>query len=492
MIRLFKERKSILAALFLGLMMLTLLLAGMPSREGKVVPAYLWPLAVTAFLLTLGVLIRKPSPVAVTGALLACWFVVCTLVNGDHYLEFNLRFVYGVVLTFGVGLPLFQVLEGKAREQWLTIVALCFALAALFMALVSTYACLKDCRVSIPGMEGEVGIISYRLYAFGKHPNEVGCLLNLGLLCWLMLAFRSRIMWQKVLCLFPLLPICFAMSLTVSRTAIAITSLALGGGCLVAITEKGTWKRWVIGVVVMAMVSGMALYVMMTGIPKLLPSGAPDANPVVIATVAPAEAAQPTATAAPMEETLATDTSTEDSQDADSAAPAVEPESAPIDTSRNHIWQRSFTDGMGTFSMRTEIWQSGIDYLKQNPRTLLLGNTDGQVARIPNRALDREIYHMHNTYLEVLLQAGIPGLVMFVFVLLSLLWYAAKQFFCTRTPAWRRVLAAAPVVMLICTLMEIYPSVSGHASDMMMFALIGAVIGYGRTKEKEIVLESQS
>lgn len=480
MIRLFKEKGSVLAALFLVLMMLTLLLVAMPSREAKIVPAYLWPLAVTAFALTVSALIRKPSLCGVAGIALACWFVVCTLVNGDHYLEFNLRFLYGVVLTFGVGLPLFQVLEGKNRDRWLTIIALCFALAALLVACVSTYACLTERRVTFPGLEGEIGIVSYRLYAFGKHPNEVGCLLNLGLLCWLMLAFRSRRVWQKVLCVLPFLPICFSMSLTVSRTAIAISALALGGGCLVAITEKGGWKRCGIGIVVMALVSGLALYGMMTGIPKLLPSGAPNANPVVAATVAPTEVPEATATAAPTEEPLV------------EATPALQPqnaEAAPTVAAHNHIWQRSFTDGLGTFSMRTEIWQSGIEYLKQNSRTLLLGNTDGQVARIPQRTLERDIYHMHNTYLEILLQTGIPGLVLYAFVLLSMLWYAAKQFFCAKVPAWRRVLAAAPVVMLICTLMEIYPSVSGHASDMMMLMLMGAVIGYGRTKEDDFLSE---
>lgn len=466
MIRTWKDKGNLLADIFLVLMLLTLLLAGMPSRELKIIPAYLWPMAVTVFVLTVGLLIRKPSPVGVTGALLACWFVVCTWVNGDHYLEFNLRYVYGVVLTFGVGLPLFQVLDGKTRDRWLTIIVLCFALAAALVALISAYACLKDCQISLPGLEGTIGIAAYRLYAFGKHPNEVGCMLNLGLLCWLMLAFQSRKGWLKALCILPILPICFAMSLTVSRTAITIAALALGGSCLVWVTERDGWKRWAFGIVLMALVSGFSLYGMMTGIPKILPSGAPKANPVVTDSIAPTEVPQPAAT--------------------------VAPESTPAEIAYNHIRQRSLTDDLGTFSMRTEIWQSGIDYLKQNPRTLLLGNTDGQVARIPYRALGREIYHMHNTYLEMLLQTGIPGLAMFGFVLLSMLWYAARQFFSQKTPAWRRVLAAAPVVMLVCTLMEIYPSVSGHASDMMMLTLIGAVIGYGRTKEAEPISEKQS
>ncbi len=460
-----KNQRNLLAGAFLALMMLTLVLVGMPSREGLLVSAYLWPAAIVLTLLTVVMLCKKPSLIGFVGVGLACWFWVCTIANGDHYLRFNLRFLYGVVLTFGVALPLFLLLEGKQRERWLTALVVCIAGAAVFVALLGSYACLMDRRIALPGMEGEIGIISYRLYGFGKHPNELGCLMNLGMLSLLILVFKSNKVLVKLGCLLAMLPICFAMSLTVSRTAIAVTALILGGGCLVATTVKGGWKRWIIGVVLMGAVFAVSLYSMLTVIPKLLPSGAP----VPAQTQAPAPVAG-------------------------EAADAAVPEQAPVshEERNGHIWQRSLTDGLGTFSMRTDIWKAGLEYIRQNPRTLLLGNTDGQVARIPQRLLGRPEYHMHNSYLEMLLQTGIPGLAAYLFIQLSMLWYAAKQFFSKNTPSWRKVLAAAPVAMLPCTLMEIYPAVSGHASDMMLLALTGAVIAYGRaatdTTEAERVL----
>lgn len=450
-----KNGKHFLAAGFVALVLLTLLLVGMPSREGKMIAAYLWPAAVALFVLTTLCQLERPSAAGIAGVLLACWFVVCTLVNGDHYLEFNLRFVYGVVVTFGIGLPLFQTLEGKNRERWLLVAMTVFGVLAAFVALLSTYACLRDRLLALPGMEGTIGITMYRLYAFGRHPNEVGCMLNIGLLCWLMLMFRVRSGWLKALCIAVLAPICFALSLTVSRTAIAIASLVLGGGCLVAVTQKKGWKRWLIGSLLMILVGAVSLYGMMTLIPQLLPSGATD-----------------------------TFVYQEDIEAGKYSQEELEAIQADNEERDGHIWQRGLTDGLGTFSMRTEIWQSGIEHIRQNPRTLLWGNTDGQVARIPYRALDREIYHMHNTYLEILLLSGVPGLVMYAFILICFLWQAARMFFNTETAAWQRVLAAAPVALLPCTLMEIYPSISGRASDMMMLALIGAVIGYGRSMGK--------
>lgn len=446
-----KNSKHILAAGFIVLMLLTLLLVAMPSREGKMIAAYLWPVAVALFIMMAIAHVNRPTPTGIVGLLMACWFIACTLMNGDHFLEFNLRFVYGAVLTFGVGLPLFQTLDGQAKDRWLMGIMVAFGTVAAFVGLISTYACLRDRLIALPGMEGTIGITMYRLYAFGRHPNEVGCMLNIGLLCWLTLLFRVRSAWVKMLCVLVLAPICFALSLTVSRTAIAIASLALGGSCLVAVTKKKGWLRWIVGSGLMAAVCAVALYGMMTFIPQLLPSGATD---VVI-----------------YQEHIEAGMYTQEELD------AIQADSEERD---GHIWQRDLTDGLGTFSMRTEIWQSGIAYIQQNPRTLLLGNTDGQVARIPYRALDREIYHMHNTYLEILLLAGIPGLILYGFVLICFLWQAAKLFFSSDTPAWQRVLAATPVALLPCTLMEIYPSVSGRASDMMMLALIGAVIDYGR------------
>lgn len=450
-----KDSKHILAAGFIVLVLLTLLLVAMPSREGKIISAYLWPAAVALFVMMTISLAGRPTTAGLAGILLACWFVVCTLANGDYYLAFNLRFVFGVVVTFGVGLPLFQILDESARERWLTVMMVAFGLVTAGIALISTYACIRDRLIALPGLEGTIGITMYRLYAFGRHPNEVGCMLNIGLLCWLTLLFRTRSGWLKALCMVVLAPICFALSLTVSRTAIAIASLALGGSCLVAVTRKKGWQRWIIGSVLMAAVCAVALYGMMTFIPQLLPSGATD---VVI-----------------YQERIEAGMYTQEELD-DIRADGEERD--------GHIWQRSLTDGLGTFSMRTEIWQSGLAYLKENPRTLLLGNTDGQVARIPFRALDREIYHMHNTYLEILLLAGIPGLVLYGFILICFLWQAVRLFFDSDTPAWQRVLAAAPVALLPCTLMEIYPSVSGRASDMMMLALMGAAISYGRAKGK--------
>ena len=479
-----KDRRNLLATLVLLLLCLSLVLLAMPERERLLRYAILWPLTVATLLLMVLHLPKKITPVVWAGIGMSVWALLCNVINGDLYLQFNLRYVYGIALAFGLGLCLMPVL-GDRWERWLPAFLLAFALYALALAAISCYSCYRDRLIQLPFTEGTIGIIEYRLYGFNKHPNELGCILNLGLLCWMMLAFRAPKWWLKVPCVLALLPICFTISLTVSRTTITLTALALGGFCLVRFTRKPTFLRWLAGLVVMALVFAGSLWTMMTGIPQMLPSGAPQAQTEV--QEAPVVEEVPEAIPAqPSEEPLADPVPVNESIPADEpaileVASAEQPadEAAQVESEvrqDQHLWQRSYTDNIGTFSMRTDLWKAGIQYLKDRPVTLLIGSTDGNVARIPGRMLGRSEYHLHNAWLEVLAQAGIPGFVMMLFVFLRMFWGSARLFFSSSTPGWMRILAAAPVLMTACTLMETYPAVSANVSDMMMMLLCGAVI----------------
>ncbi|MBR2923698.1 MAG: O-antigen ligase family protein [Clostridia bacterium] len=437
-------RRRMLSCLSLAMLCISLVMMAMPERERLLVYAILWPLTVAALLLLTISVPKKATPVIWIGLAMSLWTLVCNVINGDTYLQLNLRYVYGIALAFGLGLCLFPVIS-ENWEKWLPAFLLVFALYTLAMAAISCYACLRDRLIQLPFAEGTIGITFYRLYAFNKHPNEIGCMLVMGLLCWMVLALRSNRWYKRILCLLLLLPICFAISLTVSRTTITLAALALGGFSLVVLTKKHTLLRWGAGLVVLAVIFAGSLWVMMTGIPQMLPKA-----------VNPAPVEQKTAQV------------TEQIQE--------QPVETQLTYNNQHIWQRSYTDGIGTFSMRTEIWQAGLQYLKDRPITLLIGSTDGVIARIPGQLLGRPEYHMHNAWLEVLLQAGIPGLLMMAAVFLRMYFAAARLFFGKHTAGWMRVLAAAPVLMSACTLMETYPAVSANVYDMMMMLLCGAVI----------------
>lgn len=477
-----KDKRKLLATLVLLLLCASLVLLAMPERERLLMNAVLWPLAVAVLLLLVVSFPKKITPVVWVGIGMSAWALLCNVINGDHYLQFNLRYVYGITLAFGLGLCIMPVL-GDLWEKWLPAFLLAFALYALALAAVSCYSCYRDRLIQLPFAESTIGIIEYRLFGFDKHPNELGCILSIGLLCWMMLACRSSKWWLKAFCVLALLPICFTISLTVSRTTITLTALALGGFCLVLLTRKPTFLRWVAGLLAMVLVFAGSLWLMMTGIPQVLPSGAPQAQTEV--QEAPVATETPAPTEAPVQqsaETLSTAAPTEAPAipvEVPAQQPAAEPVQAvetPEIRQDQHLWQRDYMDNIGTFSMRTDLWKVGLQYLKDRPVTLLIGSTDGNVARIPNRMLGRPEYHLHNAWLEVLAQAGVPGLLMMLFVFLRTFLGSARLFFRGSTPGWMRVLAAAPVLMTACTIMETYPAVSANVFDMMMLILCGAVI----------------
>lgn len=90
--------------------------------------------------------------------------------------------------------------------------------------------------------------------------------------------------------------------------------------------------------------------------------------------------------------------------------------------------ERDVARNLGTFTGRTEIWASGLNAIKEKPCILLFGMTDGQAARVP-LVLNREIYHMHNTWLEMLLLGGVPGLVLHLWLCVLVVTRCMRLFF---------------------------------------------------------------
>lgn len=446
-----KKCQPLLPAAVWLMLMLLLLMMGMPARETKIVAAYLWPAAAALVGVMAFRLLKKPSVIGWTGVGMAVWFWVCTVANGDLYLNFNLRFVFAMWITYGLCLPLMSLVDESEREEWLSRFAWGYGLFMLAVAVLCVYAVWNDKTLMLPGMEGGIGISKSRLYVLTKHPNEIGCSLNISMLCWLLLMLRSKKPIAKLMCGLALLPQAFAIALTASRTSIAAAALVLGAGMMVGVMEilrkKTGWMRWAAGVCAFGLAAAGMIWLLNAAIPALM--NEKDQLSASVISTAVAETAQETA----------------------------KPRGSQFE-------QRDFTEGLGTFSLRTGIWKAGLQYIKDDPRTLLLGSTDGQVSRIPSRYLGRDVYHMHNSWLEMLLQTGVVGFLAYAFIIVRMLWAAAKQFFCLQKPAWQRMLACAPVIMLICTLMEIYPCVSGNVMDMMYMLLAGAVIALDKPLKK--------
>lgn len=101
-------------------------------------------------------------------------------------------------------------------------------------------------------------------------------------------------------------------------------------------------------------------------------------------------------------------------------------------------------------SGRPDVWRYILRYLRDNPRVLLLGESVWLPMRGANAqpGLTHVVGHPHNALLLVLLQAGLPGLLLILWVLCSALRCSVRLVSRAETPLWQVLLPA--VILSVC------------------------------------------
>lgn len=405
-----------------------------PGHEAKMQMIYLWPAALAA--LTLAIWQRRKAPPRGMRLMLAlvAWFFAVNLLNGDFYLEYNGRFLLGIALSMGVCFLAVPMMPERTREKQTVLLAVLYTGMMLIPALLSLYAAASHQLLSTPLSDRSLGIQEHRLYIFAYHPNEVACAFSVAFFLSLALALRARSAAGRIPAGLALLVFYAAISLTVSRTVMITVSLGLGAAvmlvCFHCLAKRGLVLRLAAGVAALALTAALAFI------------GFTPAMNAISSLPVPAASAESTA--------------------------APSPSSALV--------ERDLLEDLSTFTSRTELWQAGISYLKDRPITLLIGSTDAVVARVPHRYAQRAEYHLHNIWLEILLQVGIPGLLLYAAFVLGVLWHGLQALRTAALPLWRRFLPIAFLLLSVNALMEIYPGVSGNVMDMMYFLLGGAIL----------------
>lgn len=449
-----KPQQSIYVLLVMAMLALRLFFWLSPSHESRMLAAYLWPGVVAAIAILVWRRFGSMPRSAGVSLCLAAWFVVCCVLGGDHYLEYNLHFLLGTAITFGLCYPLFVLMDGKARIGWLTIVAICYTCMMTALAAVGVFAAIAGVPIKSPFSDLTVGIqINNRLWAFGMHPNEVGSALSIGLFMALMLCFQGRNAVSKLLAAAAALVICTAIAFTASRTSIVTSAAGLGAAAFWWLWTKlplrhQVW-RGLISLAAMALVLILSCAILLGNLfalPQRLQGFKTGSVAVMDGAVAEGTEAQPAGgQSVPDAERIVTD--------------------------------RSITQDLSTFAFRTEIWQAGLQYIKDRPITLLIGSSDGEVARIPNRYLGHDVYHLHNSWLEMLALTGVPGVLMYLYLMVTVLVSSVRLFVDRTVRTEHKFLAVVPILLLLNGLMEIYPCVSGNVMDMMFLVICGAVVG---------------
>ena len=378
---------------------------------------------------------RKTTWVLASG--LALIFLRCFFGGRDTFYWGYRSVIYGV-LAFGV---CYQTAFGLSKKRLLTFLRLLLALWTLFMAglsLVGIWAALYDQTITTAaGGVYRIGVTYSRLYLLTFCTNS-GSNLALSLLAALigMLLTRNRL--GRVLYVLASLVQYAALGLTVARTAFISVSIALGLLLACGLMAKLRGKR--LSEKLVRLISFILAAALAAG-SFLLLSKSPDLFGDVKGQVRSST-------------DVVESTDTEEGADTEEAAATPAPRST---NTQSTVQRRPITMDENMLTQRQFAWQAVYRYIRQHPETLLYGTSVvmpmaevNPLADIENATWD----HAHNMYIQILLECGIPGIILLVLFLYSLARAALRLFFSKDKPLWQRALPVIPICILISELAE--------------------------------------
>ena len=134
------------------------------------------------------------------------------------------------------------------------------------------------------------------------------------------------------------------------------------------------------------------------------------------------------------------------------------------------------TRALTNLSGRDEIWRNVIQYLKENPKILILGESVYNPIANVNQRFSQEVGHCHNIALQIILESGIVGFL----IILSFGIYTAVNAFRilnSRTfPLWIRLVPAVAATVLVGDLAECFTWFQNLQSLALPFLFIAAGI----------------
>lgn len=378
---------------------------------------------------------RKTTWVLASG--LALIFLRCFFGGRDTFYWGYRSVIYGV-LAFGV---CYQTAFGLSKKRLLTFLRLLLALWTLFMAglsLVGIWAALYDQTITTAaGGVYRIGVTYSRLYLLTFCTNS-GSNLALSLLAALIGMLLTRNPLGRVLYVLASLVQYAALGLTVARTAFISVSIALGLLLACGLMAKLRGKR--LSERLVRLISFILAAALAAG-SFLLLSKSPDLFGGV-------------------KEQVRSSTDVVESTDTEEGAGTEEAAATPAPRSTNTqstVQRRPITMDENMLTQRQFAWQAVYRYIRQHPETLLYGTSVvmpmaevNPLADIENAAWD----HAHNMYIQILLECGIPGIILLVLFLYSLARAALRLFFSKDKPLWQRALPVIPICILISELAE--------------------------------------
>lgn len=366
--------------------------------------------SMVVFLLLGGALYRGSlslkSP-ATLGLVFILWYLLSRVFLGDTYLQRSAVTFADIAVLYGLALPFAALSNDGEKRQVLDILAVLFALTMAVLAWMSLYLAVTGNSILMPKSGFGFGMGSdSRLAILGQNPNHSAPLMALGIFLTVYLLARYRNKWLLLPGLLGIVGMYGALSLTVSRTA--FYGMVATSGVLAALmasripVKKNGVKALVIAAA--AAVSMLIVYVGFNGSIRLL-SGL-------------AASAQGLGNGVAM--TSGRDMSVE----------------------------------VQNMSGRGAIYSAIFQTLREQPQILLRGNLDTDLMLRVSEIVGAEKLHCHNSFLQVLMYMGLPGLLIVLGLCVQLALSMLKLFFARNSTMAEKFLSLVPIYLLVSSLAE--------------------------------------
>lgn len=402
----------------------------------------LWA-ALAACLTCRGQTWRRKS-VWILGAGLGLIFLRC-LFGGAETLQGGLKAVSAGVLAFGV---CYQAAFGLRKEALVSFLRLLLGLwtaLATLLSLAGLWAALYDQVLSTPmGGVYVLGLQDNRLNLL-TYCTDSASLLTLSLVAAVTGLLMTRRAPGRVLYGLACVVLFVTLSLTVTRTAFITLGLSLGlvAACA-ALTGLRRLKRvpeWCSRLLCLLLALALTI-----GVYKALNHTLDLFNSAKVHLRAAAEE-----TLVPLEEAETPVAEIPETEGGESEAPETE-DAANVET----LSQRPIQLDESILSGRQYVWLGALQVLQSNPWYLLYGISVVQPMLLVNPLTGVELsyYHMHCMYLQVLVECGIPGLILLLMFLWRFARCAWKLMLDGSKPLWMRTLPVLPICILVAELVE--------------------------------------
>lgn len=410
----------------------------------------------------------------------ASWFVIVQCIHKLQGMENHpMATVFFIYL---MAFPFAALTDDRENKGFWWISSM-FVTASLVLVF---YTVLLMIDLVPAGLKAHLFWDGARLHAMW-HPNINACYFMIGIGFSAAFWARAGKLWQKSLWLLAIAAQFLAMTLTNCRTVLLVTGALLGGIVFFRIF-RGSWKQFVLGLAAAA--------VLLVGSFKLSGVIYQWNNDRLLASASaaqvevPAVQAHPEETAASVEE-IPSETETASAEETPSEAETLSEEEVPaemevssgetgtvVEESTGVLvgenWQGTLAHDMRSLNGRTYIWKAALMAIRDSKALALWGTEySGTVISVYNFF---PVVHAHNSWMEVLMRMGLPGLALsLVFTAISI-FSAAKLALSQKTELWKKTIAITAMCILIAGFLEPYLFITNvyyHVTDFMFFFLTG-------------------